>query len=310
MSDSSVLIYQVDAFTNQVFQGNPAAVCFLDRPIGANPETDPHFAPHPDPNTSNHTSTEPPDPASAETRWMQAFAAEMNLSETAFIQPQGDRFSLRWFTPTIEVDLCGHATLAAAHILWESGKVAPAAEIYFDTRSGQLTAQRQDDWIILNFPAQVVKALNPIPSLLLESLGTEPVFAGFDGTDYVVELASAEMVRELTPDLTHLACLPVRGVTVTACATPEGFDAGETGAGSYDFVSRFFAPAVGILEDPVTGSAHCSLATYWAQRLQKTEFVAYQASARGGTLKVKLVNDRVQLSGQAVTVLRGELVAV
>ena len=264
----TISIYQVDAFSDRPFSGNPAAVCLLDD--------------------------------ERDEAWMQAIAAEMNLSETAFLKRlDAQRMSLRWFTPTVEVDLCGHATLAAAHVLWESGLFDASAAIEFETLSGSLFARRREAWIVLDFPAQLVQSLNPTPSILLEGLGlTTAEFIGTDGVDYVVELDSADTVRQLVPNQILLGRLPVRGVTVTAKA-----DEGD----QYDFVSRFFAPAAGIPEDPVTGSAHCSLATYWASRLQKTDFWAYQASERGGELKVLLIDDRVQLSGKAVTVFSGEI---
>jgi len=264
----TISIYQVDAFSDRPFGGNPAAVCLLEN--------------------------------ERDDAWMQAIAAEMNVSETAFLkQLNGERVSLRWFTPTVEVDLCGHATLAAAHVLWESGLCDENATIEFTTLSGALFARRCETWIVLDFPAQAVHVLNPVPSILLEGLGvTSAEFVGTDGVDYVVELDQAASVRQLVPNSILLGRLPVRGVTVTAKA-----DEGDR----HDFVSRFFAPAAGIPEDPVTGSAHCSLATYWASRLQKTEFWAYQASKRGGELKVSLLGDRVQLAGKAITVLAGEI---
>jgi PhzF family phenazine biosynthesis protein len=264
----TISIYQVDAFSDRPFSGNPAAVCLL------NGERD--------------------------DAWMQAMAAEMNLSETAFPKRLDDRrVSLRWFTPTLEVDLCGHATLASAHVLWESGAFDRATTIEFETLSGSLFARCLGDWIELDFPAQSVRSLNPVPSILLDGLGlAEAEFVGTDGVDYVVELDKAAMVRQLMPNQMLLERLPVRGVTVTAQADDDD---------RYDFISRFFAPAAGIPEDPVTGSAHCSLAVYWASRLRKTDFLAYQASARGGELKVSLVGDRVKLCGQAVTVFSGDV---
>ncbi|MGD1901938.1 MAG: PhzF family phenazine biosynthesis protein [Geitlerinemataceae cyanobacterium] len=266
----AISIYQVDAFSNRPFSGNPAAVCLLDD--------------------------------DRDDEWMQEMAAEMNLSETAFPRAIDEkRVSLRWFTPTVEVDLCGHATLAAAHVLWESGAIAPETTIEFETHSGPLFACRRGDWIELDFPAQPVRPLNPVPSSLLAGLEVSRArFVGTDGADYVVELDSAEALRTLEPSQTLLSRLPLRGVTVTARA-----EVGDR----YDFISRFFAPNAGIPEDPVTGSAHCSLATYWAGQLKKNDFWAYQASARGGELKVSLVGDRVKLCGQAVTVFNGEVSA-
>jgi PhzF family phenazine biosynthesis protein len=257
-------IIQVDAFTDRPFAGNPAAVCLL--------------------------------PAPGEESWMQNVAREMNLSETAFLLRQDDGYSLRWFTPAVEVELCGHATLASAHVLWESGHLKPGEQARFLTRSGLLTAQRRGDWIEMDFPAVLEQAAPP-PADLARALGVALNYVGKNRFDYLVEVDSEEMVRALQPDFTLLRSLPVRGITVTSKATSPGFD----------FVSRFFAPASGVDEDPVTGSAHCCLGPYWKKRLGKDEFVAYQASARGGVVRVRLMGDRVILSGQAVTVLCGEL---
>jgi predicted PhzF superfamily epimerase YddE/YHI9 len=262
----SLDLFQVDAFTDRPFAGNPAAVCFLD---------------------------EPRDPA-----WMQDLAREMNLSETAFLQPAGDGFGLRWFTPAVEVELCGHATLASAHVLWETGKLDPAATARFHTLSGLLTAERRGEWIELDFPARPVEETRP-PEGLVEAFGAEPVFVGRSRFDYLLELPSEGDVRAAAPDPRRLASLPVRGIIITARAS----------AAPFDFVSRFFAPGSGIDEDPVTGSAHCTLGPYWAPRLGKEELLAYQASARGGVVRVRLAADRVKLGGQAVTVLRGRLAA-
>ena len=260
----SQLITQVDAFTDKPFAGNPAAVCVL-----------------------------------AETReasWMQSVAREMNLSETAFLAPQANGYQLRWFTPSVEVDLCGHATLAGAHALWAEGHLPLTEQARFYTRSGLLTARRIGDWIEMDFPATPDKPA-PAPDGLIEALGASPRYIGKSAFDYVVELDSEDTVRRLKPDLTLLGKITVRGVIVTSRAA------------DYDFVSRFFGPAAGIPEDPVTGSAHCCLGPFWRARLNKTEFVAYQASARGGVVRVRLEGDRVLLGGQAVTVLRGELLA-
>ncbi len=228
---------------------------------------------------------------------MQSVAAEMNLSETAFIAPRADGFGLRWFTPVSEVDLCGHATLASAHVLWETGRLAEADTARFHTRSGLLTAERVDDWIELDFPATPAESIEPPPGLS-DLLGSVPKFVGRSRFDLLLELTDAEELRDLNPDFVGLSSLPVRGLIVTAKSdVPE-----------YAFLSRFFAPAAGINEDPVTGSAHCALAPFWAERLGKTEMTAYQCSPRGGVVKVKLAGDRVLLRGKAVTVLRGELV--
>jgi PhzF family phenazine biosynthesis protein len=257
-------LFVVDAFSDRPFGGNPAAVCLL--------------------------------PGPAEDRWMQQVGREMNLSETAFLHREEDGYRLRWFTPAVEVDLCGHATLASAHVLWEQGQLFPDEQVRFHTRSGLLTAQRQGSWIELDFPAKPVEAA-PAPPDLAASLGVTPLFVGCNKMDYLVEVESEAVVRGLQPNLTRLAVLPVRGVIVTARATTPGFD----------FISRFFAPAAGVPEDPVTGSAHCCLGPYWRDKLKKTEMRAYQASARGGVLIVHVADPRVYLRGQAVTVLRGEL---
>jgi PhzF family phenazine biosynthesis protein len=256
-------ITQVDAFTDKPFAGNSAAVCVL--------------------------------PEGRDASWMQLVAREMNLSETAFLVCQRDGYQLRWFTPTVEVDLCGHATLASAHALWEEGRLQRDEQARFYTRSGLLTARRIGEWIEMDFPATPEEPA-PAPDGLMDALGASPKYVGKNVFDYIVELDSEETVRQLKPDFTLLERIP-RGVIVTSRAT------------DYDFVSRFFAPAAGINEDPVTGSTHCCLGPFWRARLNKTEFVAYQASARGGVVRVRLEGDRVLLGGQAVTVLRGELLA-
>jgi PhzF family phenazine biosynthesis protein len=259
-------ILTVDAFTSRPFGGNPAAVCVL--------------------------------PAPADPAWMQSVAREMNLAETSFLHPHGDGYSLRWFTPVAEVDLCGHATLAAAHALWESGRLEASETARFHTRSGLLTAARRGDWIELDFPATPDEPAEA-PRPLVEGLGIEPRYVGKSRFDYLVELEAEESVRNLRPNFARLKELPTRGIIVTSrSATPDR-----------DFVSRFFAPAFGIDEDPVTGSAHCCLGPYWSRRLHRKEFEAHQISARGGVLRVRLDGDRVRLSGQAVTVLRGEWLA-
>jgi PhzF family phenazine biosynthesis protein len=259
-------LYQVDAFTDRAFAGNPAAVCFLDGPRDAG--------------------------------WMQDVAREMNLSETAFLLPAEDGLNLRWFTPAVEVELCGHATLASAHALWETGRLGAGETARFHTLSGLLTAERQGEWIELDFPARRVEPVEPPPALLA-ALGAAPVYVGKSRYDYFLELPDEEAVRATRPDFQALRPLPVRGIIVTA-----------RGAGNpFDFVSRFFAPGSGVDEDPVTGSAHCTLAPYWGARLGKEEMLAYQASARGGVVRVRVVGERVRLGGQAVTVLQGRLLA-
>lgn len=265
-------IVQVDAFTAAPFGGNPAAVCVLGTP--------------------------------RDEKWMAAVAREMNLSETAFLTPDTadhGAFQLRWFTPSVEVALCGHATLASAHVLWENGRLAPHAPARFHTKSGLLTCTKIGHWIEMDFPATFVEATEP-PAQLSEAIGAEFRFTGRSRFDYLVEVADEAAVRALQPNHHLLRQLPVRGIIVTAAA-----DAANTH--QYDFVSRFFAPGSGIDEDPVTGSAHCALAPYWAQKTGRAEMTGYQASPRGGIVKVRPVEDRVFLSGQAVTVLRGELFA-
>jgi predicted PhzF superfamily epimerase YddE/YHI9 len=237
---------------------------------------------------------------------MQHVAREMNLSETAFLVAHGgdggDGFDLRWFTPAVEVELCGHATLASAHVLWESGRLPAGETARFHTKSGVLTAERtagEDGWIELDFPARPADEVTPPPGLL-ESLGAAEVrFVGKSRFDYLVELPSEEGVRALQPDFGQLRTLPVRGIIVTARATE----------GPFDFVSRFFAPGAGVDEDPVTGSAHCTLAPYWGARLDRDTLLAHQVSTRGGVVRLRLAGDRVKLGGQAVTVLRGHLLA-
>jgi predicted PhzF superfamily epimerase YddE/YHI9 len=227
---------------------------------------------------------------------MQNVAREMNLAETAFVVRRPDGFDLRWFTPTTEVDLCGHATLASAHVLWEDGALKSSEVARFHTRSGVLTARREPDLIWLDFPATPCAPAEKSDDLQ-RGLGTNVLYIGRTLFDYLVELPSETAVRTLAPDLGVLARLPVRGVIVTARAESD----------SYDFVSRFFAPGAGVPEDPVTGSAHCGLGPYWGERLGKGRLLGYQASARGGRVVVDLHGDRVRLGGQAVTVLRGEL---
>jgi PhzF family phenazine biosynthesis protein len=256
----------VDAFTDRPFAGNPAAVCWLEQ------EADP--------------------------AWMQAVAAEMNLAETAFARPLGDLLELRWFTPTVEVDLCGHATLATAHALWSAGVVRTDGPLRFQTRSGVLTCQRAGGFIELDFPALPVSAVEPRAELLAALGVASPRFVGRSKFDEFVVLDSVAAVRNVRPDFRKLGPITSRGVIVTARSDDP----------RYDFQSRFFAPAVGIDEDPVCGSAHCSLTPYWSEQLGKRELHAYQTSSRGGVLRLKDHGDRVTLGGQAVTVWQGELV--
>jgi PhzF family phenazine biosynthesis protein len=229
---------------------------------------------------------------------MRNVALEMNLSETAFLHPENGGYRLRWLTPAIEVALCGHATLASAHVLWEDGHLAPDAEARFHTQSGLLTCRRNGDWIEMDFPAKHAEVAEA-PAQLAAAMGAELVWVGRNQFDYLVEVADEATLRGLKPNHHLLRELPVRGVIATAQAQTPG----------YDFISRFFAPGSGIDEDPVTGSAHSALAPFWGARLGKTEMTGFQASARGGVVKVGLRGDRVRMSGQAVTVLRGELLA-
>lgn len=228
---------------------------------------------------------------------MQAVAAEMNLSETAFLVQQADGFDLRWFTPVTEVDLCGHATLASAHVLWETDRLQPDTTAHFHTRSGLLTAVQARDWIELDFPATPPEAIEP-PEGLSDLLGSVPRYVGRTAFDLLLELTDEEELHDLMPDFAVLSRLPVRGFIVTT----------RSNDARYDFQSRFFAPAAGVNEDPVTGSAHCALAPYWAEQLGETKLTGYQASARGGVVKVETIGDRVKLRGQAVTTLCGEFV--
>jgi PhzF family phenazine biosynthesis protein len=230
---------------------------------------------------------------------MRDVAREMNLSETAFLTPQGDGYNLRWLTPAVEVDLCGHATVASAHVLWEDGHLPQGQQARFHTRSGLLLADRRGEWIELDFPAKRA-APSEAPPELLPALGVEKaLFVGRSAFDYLVEVASEEILRGLTPDHSALKRVPVRGVIVTA----------RPSSGEFDFISRFFAPGSGVDEDPVTGSAHTALGPYWGEKLGRSEFTAYQASARGGVVRVRLKGERVILGGQAVTVMTGDLLA-
>ena len=261
-----IRIVQVDAFTNRPFAGNPAAVCVLKE--------------------------------SKPDQWLRNVAREMNLSETAFLVPRNGEYDLRWLTPAVEVDLCGHATVASAHVLWEDRHLPEGQQARFHTRSGLLTADRRGEWIELNFPAKIAAAAEPPPDLLPALGATTARYVGKNAFDYLVEVESESILRNLEPDHGTLRKLPVRGIIVTA-----------EGSGEFDFVSRFFAPGSGIDEDPVTGSAHTALGPYWAERLGRREFTAFQASARGGVVRVRLEGDRVILGGQAVTVMTGELLA-
>lgn len=261
---SRIRCWQVDAFTDHRFGGNAAAICWLEE--------------------------------AADPLWMQSVAEEMNLSETAFVRRLPDGLELRWFTPVVEVDLCGHATLATAHALWTEGLAKTDEDLRFHTKSGLLTCTRTGEFIELDFPAMPAQPAVP-PEGMIAALGVKPIFVGRARFDYLVVLDSAEAVRAVRPDFQRLGRVPTRGVIVTARSDDPQFD----------FVSRFFAPAVGVNEDPVCGSAHCCMAPYWANELGKSELMAYQASARGGVLRLRLNGDRVMLGGRAVTVWRGEL---
>jgi PhzF family phenazine biosynthesis protein len=257
-------IYQVDAFTDSPFKGNPAGVCFLDQ-IGAD-------------------------------EWMRNVASEMNLSETAFLYPEEGGYRLRWFTPKVEVDLCGHATLASAHILWEKGILKPGDQVQFFTRSGVLTAKKDDGWIILDFPALPPTEMS-VPEELKLIIQSDILYLGKSRFDWLVEIADEEFLKSFQPDFSAISRLPARGLILTSRSK------------KYDFVSRFFVPAVGVNEDPVTGSAHSVLTPYWADKLGKNELYAYQSSSRGGELKLWNMGSRVGIGGQAVTVMEMDLLA-
>ncbi|ELR11750.1 PhzF family phenazine biosynthesis protein [Acanthamoeba castellanii str. Neff] len=284
-----VEVVQVDAFAAEPFKGNPAAVCFLPTSSG------------------EHQRGWPSD------QWLQHLAAEMNLSETAFLLPSSEgeaHYELRWLTPTVEVELCGHATLAAAHALFESKRVAPHLPIVFHTRkAGLLTVHKHQEWLQMDFPAEPPVAVPPaeVPAGLLPSLGLtedQVVAVGRNRWDLFVEVRAAAQVVSLSPDLARLAAVTSRCAVVTARAEGPSPDS-DSGV---DFVSRVFAPAAGVNEDPVTGSAHCGLAPYWRQRLQKSSLRAFQASKRGGQLRLEVTDEgRVLISGQAVTVFHAHL---
>lgn len=253
----------VDAFTDKPYRGNPAAVCILQ--------------------------SEMPD------EWMQSVAAEMNLSETAFLIQQQDGFTLRWFTPEAEVDLCGHATLASAHLLWEAN-ITHEEEIKFFTKSGTLSARKNDTWIELNFPLEPAEGIEA-PELLKDCFNVPFKYVGKNRMDFIIEVEDEKVVRCLQPDIALLNTIETRGVIVTARSNEP----------DVDFVSRFFCPSIGVNEDPVTGSAHCCLGPYWKEKLGKDRFTAKQLSARGGLLKLHILSERILIYGQAVTTLTGEL---
>jgi len=265
-----VKIFQVDAFTDEPFKGNPAGVCLLETK-----QTD---------------------------SWMQNMAMEMNLSETAFLLKTQTRFDLRWFTPKTEVPLCGHATLASAHILWEE-KILDKEELAaFNTKSGELVCKKADDWIEMLFPLKQVRATG-VSESLLKALKISKNVAKFNLYDsngeflYLIEVPTDEIVRKLNPDFIKLK-EEAKAVIITAKSSSKEFD----------FISRFFAPSLGIDEDPVTGSAHCYLAPYWAEKLNKNELIGYQASKRGGIVKCELRGKKVIIKGKAVTIFKAELI--
>jgi len=258
-------VVHVDAFSERPFGGNPAGVCILTEPRSY--------------------------------IWMQRLAEEMNLSETAFLRKEDDGYSLRWFTPTVEVELCGHATLASAHVLWELGYLPANEPAHFSTLSGWLHCRRKDSWIEMEFPIERESECKSPPKDLIEAIDAPISYVGQNRFDYVVEVDSETSLRALIPNHSLLKKLPVRGVIVTApSSSPE-----------FDFVARFFAPTIGISEDPVTGSAQCCLGPYWAERLGKTELLGYQASRRGGIVRVTVQKDNILLAGQAVTIYQGEV---
>jgi len=259
-------LYQVDAFTDNPFKGNPAAVCLLEK--------------------------------EAPVSWMQAVAREMNLSETAFLNPEGDGWRLRWFTPKQEVDLCGHATLASAKVLFERQPDLHVNPIKFKTRSGELTACWVDSQVELDFPALSYQPIS-YEGDINDALGFSPVETVSSGDYVLFEAENEALIRNASPDFAKIATLPAAQVMITA----------ESKNPAFDFISRFFAPRLGIDEDPVTGSAHCLLAPFWAEKMNKKEFTAYQASTRGGTLYLRLEDDRVRISGDAVIVFKGKLSA-
>ena len=259
-----VPIYTVDAFTSEPFKGNPAAVCIL--------------------------------PGPADPGWMQKIAREMNHSETAFLHGANNQYALRWFTPTVEVELCGHATLASAHILWESGLAETDKAIAFHTLSGRLTATLEREWIELDFPAAELEP-GDLSDAVLDALGVSPTAILHSGEKYLIELEDEEEVRRVKPNFAALRKQPGRGIIITARSDVQGVD----------FVSRYFAPWIGVNEDPVTGSAHCLLGPYWQKKLARNHMTAKQVSRRGGVLRVRMSGERVYIAGQAVTISRGEI---
>ena len=254
----------INTFTDQAFRGNPAAVCLLT--------------------------------GEKESSWMQTITKEINIPTTAFICLINGEYHLRWFTPSTEIPICGHGTLASSYFLWEKGFVDKENSITFHTKSGVLKAHLIDGWIQLQFPA-IIEENVVAPELLIKALGVKPVYVGKSRLDYLVEVESEEIVRNLKPNIELIAQLPVRGVIVTS----------HSNSNEFDFVSRFFSPAQGINEDYVNGSSHCCLGPYWKNKLHKTDFIAYQASERGGIIKVKVLDDNIFLSGKSITFFEGKL---
>ena len=257
-------VFIVDTFTNRPYSGNPAAVCIIEKPLVD--------------------------------ELMQSIASELNLSETSFLFKENPNYNLRWFTPTTEVDLCGHATLASAHILWETGLSKKNDEIIFSTRGGELSSRKNGPLIEMDFP-KLETQHTIIPEELLNQLKMNPVYIGKTRFDYLVEVNDEELVKNYKPKFELIKRLDSRGLIVTSSAESK----------DYDFVSRFFAPQVGILEDPVTGSAHCSLGPYWSEKIGKSNLTGFQASERGGYVYVNTLDNKVTLSGNAVTVFKGRI---
>jgi PhzF family phenazine biosynthesis protein len=256
-------VFHVDAFSSHPFGGNPAGVCLLTEPRSY--------------------------------VWMQRVAEELNLPETTFLRKENEGYNLRWFTPSVEVEISGHGTLASAHVLWEHGLLEPNEQAHFTTMSGWLHATQNNGWIELDFPAEPVEDA-VAPSEMVRALDAPVTYVGLNRLDYLVELDSETAVRTMKPDVDVLKHLPVRAIIVTAkSSSPE-----------YDYVTRFFAPGIGVNEDPVTGSSHCSLGPYWSKKLGKTELLAYQASRREGVVRIRMEKERVFLGGRATTIFSGE----
>jgi PhzF family phenazine biosynthesis protein len=260
-------LYQVDAFTSEPFRGNPAGICLLE--------------------------------SDASDDWMQAVAAEMNLSETAFLVKRDDAWHIRYFTPEVEIPLCGHTTVASAHVLWSEGIVADSQPVHFSAKGGEFIGTREDGRITIDFPAHTCDEAQP-PVGLSDAIGATPASAHrIREGGWLIEFESEQTVATLSPDLLRLRSIKPGGLIATA----------QSSTRARDFVSRFFAPDIGIDEDPVTGVAHLALGPYWAKRLGKTEMTAVQLSRRTGTLRVRVADDRVYIMADAATVFRAELLA-